>query len=112
MTTFKDTFLNMDKQDLTPTTPKQKFSIETIEVAGYVSAFMALRLPFGLGCRSIGAVSAKPDKNRISVESILLIEPKDLHLLSTLVKRGDEHAKVLRVLMVYAQIDAPIWFYI
>lgn len=111
MTTFKDTFLNMDKQDLTPTTPKQKFSIETIEVAGYVSAFMALRLPFGLGCRSLGAVSAKPDKNRISVESILLIEPKDLHLLSTLVKRGDEHAKVLRGIMVYAQIDAPIWFY-
>ena len=39
------------------------------------------------------------------------IEPKDMQLLSTLVKRGDEHAKVLRGIVVYAEISAPIWFY-
>lgn len=115
MTTFKDTFLNMDRQDLTPTTPKQRFSISTIEIAGYVSALMALRLPFGLGCRSIGSVAEKhsisEQGGHIEVSSVMDIEPKDLHLLSTLVKRGDEHAKVLRAVMVYAQIDAPIWFY-
>jgi hypothetical protein len=115
MTTFEDTFRNMDKQNLTPTAPKKKFSISTIEIAGYVSALMALRLPFGLGCRSIGSVAEKhsisEQGGHIEISSVMDIEPKDLHLLSTLVKRGDEHAKVLRAVMVYAQIDAPIWFY-
>lgn len=115
MTTFEDTFRNMDRQDLTPTAPKGKFSISTIEIAGYVSALMALRLPFGLGCRSVGSVAEKhsigEQGGHIEVSSVMDIEPKDLHLLSTLVKRGDEHAKVLRAVMVYAQIDAPIWFY-
>jgi hypothetical protein len=115
MTTFEDTFKNMDRQDLTPTAPKQRFSISTIEIAGYVSALMALRLPFGLGCRSMGSVAEKhsisEQGGHIEVSSVMDIEPKDLHLLSTLVKRGDEHAKVLRAVMVYAQIDAPIWFY-
>jgi hypothetical protein len=115
MTTFEYTFRNMDKQDLTPTAPKERFSISTIEIAGYVSALMALRLPFGLGCRSIGSVAEKhsisEQGGHIEISSVMDIEPKDLHLLSTLVKRGDEHAKVLRAVMVYAQIDAPIWFY-
>lgn len=115
MTTFKDTFLNMDKQDLTPTAPKQRFSIETIEIAGYVSALMALRLPFGLGCRSVGKVEEKhivgESGEHIEIRSMLDMNHKDMRLLSTLVKRGDEHAKVLRGIMVYAQIDAPIWFY-
>lgn len=31
--------------------------------------------------------------------------------MSTLVKRGDEHAKAIRGLQVYASIEAPIWFY-
>lgn len=115
MTTFEDTFRNMDRQDLTPTAPKERFSISTIEIAGYVSALMALRLPFGLGCRSIGSVAEKhsisEQGGHIEISSVMDIEPKDMHLLSTLVKRGDEHAKVLRGIMVYAQIDAPIWFY-
>jgi hypothetical protein len=115
MTTFKEAFKNMDKQDLTPTAPKQRFSIETIEIAGYVSALMALRLPFGLGCRSVGKVEEKhivgESGEHIEIRSMLDMNYKDMHLLSTLVKRGDEHAKVLRGIVVYAQIDAPIWFY-
>ena len=31
--------------------------------------------------------------------------------MSTLVKRGDEHGKVVRGIIVWAQIEAPIWFY-
>lgn len=111
---MRETFMKMKRQDLTPT-HRKRFSIETIEIAGYVSALMALRLPFGLGCRSVGSVAEKHSNDEqgahIEVSSIMDIEPKDLHLLSTLVKRGDEHAKVLRGIVVYAQIDAPIWLY-
>ena len=112
---MRETFINMDKPDLTPTTPKKKFTIETIEIAGYVSALMALRLPFGLGCRSIGSVAEKhsisEQGGHIDVSSVMNIEPKDLHLLSTLVKRGDEHSKCLRGLLVYTEINAPRYFW-
>ena len=31
--------------------------------------------------------------------------------MSTLIKRGDEHGKVMRGVIVSAMIEAPIWFY-
>ena len=34
-----------------------------------------------------------------------------MKLMSTLVKRGWEHSKVLRGLVVYAEISAPVWLY-
>ena len=44
-------------------------------------------------------------------ESNCFINEKDLALLSTLVKRGDSHAKCLRGLIVYAEIEAPIYWW-
>ena len=41
----------------------------------------------------------------------MFIDPKDLHLMSTLIKRGDEHAKVVRGIMVYAEINAPRYWW-
>jgi hypothetical protein len=41
----------------------------------------------------------------------VFIDPKDLHLMSTLIKRGDEHAKVVRGIMVYAEINAPRYWW-
>lgn len=77
--------------------------IKTLEIAGFVSVFKALRLPFGKECRSecgwYGTTSAS--------QSQYHIDERDLNLLSTLVKRGDEHAKAIRGLIVYADINAP-----
>lgn len=90
--------------------------IETLEIAGMASVLKALRLPFGLECRSeinkeyYGWVNEKELKNW-HFENSGTIHEKDLHLLSTLIKRGDEHSKVIRGLIVYAEINAPIWFY-
>ena len=42
--------------------------------------------------------------------SIVQVDDKDLALLQTLVKRGDEHAKVVRGIMVWARIKAPVYF--
>lgn len=47
----------------------------------------------------------------VKSETCCVISPKDLLLMSTLVRRGDEHAKVLRGIVVYAEISAPVWLY-
>lgn len=96
--------------------------IETIEIAGFASALKALRLPFGKEPRSKFFVLPMRDFTgwmdetatyfyKTYSETSILVYPDDMHLLSTLVKRGDEHAKVLRGVVVYAEISAPIWFY-
>ena len=41
---------------------------------------------------------------------VLQMVDKDLTLMQTLVKRGDEHAKVVRCIMVWARIKAPVYF--
>lgn len=85
--------------------------VKTIEVAGFLSAVEALRLPFGKECRS----QAHYDDSW--VEDIVpnfqsdvrvFFDERDLTLMSTLIKRGDEHAKVLRGIIVYAEINAPL----
>lgn len=85
--------------------------IKIIEIAGFASAFQALRLPFKKECRSIAHTKMDHDYKEIATTSSVFIDPKDLLLMSTLVKRGDEHSKVVRGLIVYAEISAPIWFY-
>lgn len=93
-----------------------RLKIETLEIAGVASALQALRLPFGKECRSeitndfYGWVD-DPEIKSWRFESSGIINEKDLQLMSTLVKRGDEHAKALRGIIVYAQIEAPVWFY-
>ena len=43
--------------------------------------------------------------------SVVQIEDKDLTLMQTRVKRGDEHAKVVRGIMVWARITAPVYWW-
>lgn len=92
--------------------------IQTLEIAGFRSAVEALRLPFKKECRSetyarIKATNKLDYTQGINYECGVAydVEGKDLHLMSTLIKRGDEHSKVVRGIIVYAQIEAPIWFY-
>ncbi len=42
---------------------------------------------------------------------VLQMVDKDLALLQTLVKRGDEHAKVVRGINVWAKITAPVYWW-
>jgi hypothetical protein len=95
----------------------ENFSVKTLEIAGFASAVSALRLPFGKECRSLATNKMKFnddshfDEPYVETMSIVDFEPKDLHLMSTLIKRGDEHAKVVRGIMVYAEIDAPRYWW-
>lgn len=100
-------------------------NIKTLEIAGFASAVQALRLPFTRECRSktsaywnIGAYedyfeSDNPFEGNpeISHSASVLFDKKDLHLMQTLIKRGDEHAKVIRGIIAYAEIEAPVYWW-
>ena len=90
--------------------------IETIEVAGLAGALTALRLPFGKEVRSEINIKTDPfiainnitreKTNYLAWHGHINIHNKDLALMTTLVKRGDEHAKVVRGIMVWAKVTA------
>ena len=86
--------------------------IKTLEIAGLGSVLQALRLPFGKDCRSHHDFNIEiRESDRFKTTSFTYINEKDLHLLSTLIKRGDEHAKAIRGLIVYAEINAPRYWW-
>ena len=85
--------------------------IKTLEISGFGAALQALRLPFGKECRSVVYAETLHTSEEIKTTSSVFIDPKDLHLMSVLVKRGDEHAKVVRGIMVYAEINAPRYWW-
>ena len=92
-------------------------TIKTLEVAGFAAAVQALRLPFKKECRSQTTTNIMVDEEGvienpyIGYVSKVDFDPKDLHLMSTLIKRGDEHAKAIRGIVAHIEIEAPIWFY-
>ena len=96
--------------------------IETIEIAGFAAAFSALRLPFCKEERSRiedSIVTWNRGKTHthfnelpyLYIQTEMNIDFKDLALMNTLVKRGTEHAKVTRGIMVWAKITAPIYWW-
>lgn len=102
--------------------------IETIEIAGFAAALSALRLPFGKEMRSDIAVNNRfvwhyfndsdgtPSAfdgydNTYKSRLVINIFNDDIKLMNTLVKRGTEHAKVTRGIMVWAKITAPIYWW-
>ena len=108
------------------------YKIETIEIAGLAGALTALRLPFGKDVRSriehfcdtyLDITDMDVEKaedtyevtmtghTRFTSNTHIAIEPKDLSLMTTLVKRGDEHAKVVRGINVWAKITAPVYWW-
>lgn len=87
--------------------------IETLEIAGFASVLRALRLPFGKECRSETSFDLDiMDNNFLLFKSGVHIDERDLKLMSTLVKRGEEHCKALRGLIVYAEISAPRYWWV
>lgn len=88
-----------------------KIQIKTLEIAGLRSVLEALRLPYGKECRSETLFSFDNIGNKVKGDYYADINDKDLMLLSTLVKRGEEHGKCLRGLIVYAEINAPLSFW-
>ena len=101
----------------------EEFSVETLEVGGLVGVLNALRLPFGKEMRSKVFYQFCPQNTKLDDGTIIdnkffaymyriIPDSRDINLLSTLVKRGDEHAKVLRGVMVWCEINAPRYWWV
>lgn len=89
-----------------------------LEFGGLGAALQALRLPFGKECRSKVSnavvdhvVDGSLDGEWFCAGMQGRINPADKKLLSTLIKRGDEHAKVLRGVIVWCEINAPLYWW-
>lgn len=92
----------------------EEFKIKTLEFGGLCAALQALRFPFGKEWRSsiyshIEEHTEVPDAIRYRIE--LFLDNKDKTLLMTLIRRGDEHAKVLRGVVVWCEINAPRYWW-
>ncbi len=85
--------------------------VNTIEIAGMASALKALRLPFKKEPRSEVFADYEREGSKLLIASSCEINPKDLELMSKLVQAGDCEAKVLRGIVVYTEITAPIYFW-
>lgn len=113
---FGDDFSTEKKESKKPSSASEhksvkEFKVDTIEVAGFVSAFKALRLPYGREERSVLQASIASSGNEVHTGTSSFLSDADIKLLNTLIKRGDEHAKVLRGINAYCTINAPRYFH-
>lgn len=88
----------------------------TLEVAGLYAATRALRLPHNGEPRSIGnqhiTIDCFDDEERLFISRTQIeLHPKDIKLMQNLQQSGDQHAKVLRGIVAWVEIDAPIYFW-
>lgn len=85
------------------------FNVKTLEIGGLGAALQALRLPFSKECRSNVdfKLITENEIDLIQYRTAITLQPKDLELMQILLKRGDEHAKVLRGIIVWCEINAP-----
>lgn len=97
----------------------EQFNAETLEVSGFMSALKALRLPFNKSEQSsietitvvVPSIFEDTASTCLRSGSSIIFAPKDIQLLQTLVKRGDEHAKPARLILAYAKVVAPLDFW-
>lgn len=87
------------------------FEVKVLEIAGFVPALGALRLPYKLPCRSNLSGRTETDNEMFNTVEVMTIHEKDRNLLSSLVRNGDEHAKVLRGVQVWFEINAPRYWW-
>ena len=89
--------------------------ITTIEISGFISCFNTLRKPFKKECKSDVKQYWTIVESEKSIHPILTeindISREDIKLLQTLIKRGPEHCKALRMINVTAEITAPLFFW-
>jgi hypothetical protein len=86
--------------------------IETIETAGFVGAFESLRLPFKKECRSVCESYYDVEVGlEINYTSSVTLDPKDIALIQSLIRKGDEHSKTVRLMNATARINAPLFWW-
>lgn len=93
-------------------TEESMIRIETIEIAGFAACLTAVHLPFTNEIKSeVHADYGFDEQYHVWTRSDVEICEKDVALLSRLVRNGDEHAKAIRGIQVYALIEAPVYWW-
>lgn len=94
----------------------EEFSVSTIEIGGLNAAMTALHLPFS--GRKKSQAQSRVDRNideygedKCFYATEIYMNSSDKNLVKVLCKRGDEHAKVLRGITVWCQINAPRYWW-
>lgn len=87
----------------------EEFKVRLIGTGGFMAAAAAVRLPFGN--KNKPKIGDALSFSRMENGSTEVMYTADIKLISTLVKRGDEHAKVLRGIVVWANITAPRYWW-
>lgn len=93
--------------------------IELLEVAGFYSAFEAIHLPANKPSKISQFVQysdvyhdTKAGEYKVSSHCRVNIPDSDVDLAKRLIASGDAHAKVMRGIIVWLKITAPIyWWY-
>ncbi|MDP4224844.1 MAG: hypothetical protein Q8910_00540 [Bacteroidota bacterium] len=99
--------------------------VETLEIAGFAAALKAMRLPMKSGDKGdsyttgvffpnvddLGYATQLAYNDGYSNFPEIHIGTKDLDLLQKLIRSGDEHAKAVRGIIVWAEFNMPryIW---
>lgn len=81
--------------------------IKVLDVAGYREAIRAMRLPMKSGDKS-------DSKNKVGwarTESDFLIGPEDYDLSMKLIQAGSSHRKHIRLIDVWFEIQAPLYWW-
>ena len=89
-----------------------RMDIKLVEISGFVSAFETLRRPYKLEVRSLNDFNYDYTANLMFTNSSVIINQKDIALMSRLVKNGDEEAKAVRAINVTLSISAPRWWWV
>jgi len=91
--------------------------IETINVCGFAAALKALRLPYGKECRSrvtnrsYSEVDLYDGNMIFESKEKVLFNKDDRKLLQALITSSDVEAKVMRGVVCWAEITAPIYWW-
>lgn len=92
----------------------REIGIRVVEMSGFSSALQALHLPFGKEVVSIAQSeydSVDQGSKCVHTSSFCSFNEKDLKLMQRLVSCGDQHAKVVRGINAYIEINAPRYFW-
>lgn len=98
----------------------EQFYVKSLELSGFAAAVAALKLPYGKKSNSeiasrcmahaSGFDGGKPI-GYLECHSEIALSEDDVKLITALIKKGDDHAKVLRGINAYCLINAPRYFH-
>lgn len=84
---------------------------KTIEIGGLASALTALKLPYSKQAESEVSIGMRCEEGQFDEYINISLNERDLNLMQTLIQRGDEHAKPLRGILAWVDINAPLHFW-